>query len=314
MKKSDPKKVVFIDYLKPKNWFVLLLLIIARLIAFFPIKVIQSFGKITGILLYQIPSNRKNVAKKNIELCFPELSKDEQMKLVKDHFICLGMGFFEVFIARWKSEKSIAKVTSIEGLDILQKAVKKNHGVILLSAHFTMLEASAFIGRKSIAPGVPEMIGMYRLGDNSIINRFFRNARLKSVDSLITKFEIKSLIKALKAKKIVWYASDQNFIGKNSIDVNFFGQDAATTPAICRFVEMTDCAVLPYFPKRLENGDYILTVYPEMNNEDCKNPEKFLQHFYDCLESHVLENKEQYYWVHRRFKKQDSQIDPYVNQ
>ena len=125
MKKSDPKKVVFIDYLKPKNWFVLLLLIIARLIAFFPIKVIQSFGKITGKLLYQIPSNRKNVAKKNIELCFPELSKDEQMKLVKDHFICLGMGFFEVFIARWKSEKSIAKVTSIEGLDILQKAVKK---------------------------------------------------------------------------------------------------------------------------------------------------------------------------------------------
>ena len=314
MKKSDPKKVVFIDYLKPKNWFVLLLLIIARLIAFFPIKVIQSFGKITGKLLYQIPSNRKNVAKKNIELCFPELSKDEQMKLVKDHFICLGMGFFEVFIARWKSEKSIAKVTSIEGLDILQKAVKKNHGVILLSAHFTMLEASAFIGRKSIAPGVPEMVGMYRLGDNSIINRFFRNARLKSVDSLITKFEIKSLIKALKAKKIVWYASDQNFIGKNSIDVNFFGQDAATTPAICRFVEMTDCAVLPYFPKRLENGDYILTVYPKMNNEDCNNPEKFLQHFYDCLESHVLENKEQYYWVHRRFKKQDSQIDPYINQ
>ena len=92
------------------------------------------------------------------------------------------------------------------------------------------------------------MVGMYRVGDNSIINRFFRNARLKSVDSLITKFEIKSLIKALKAKKIVWYASDQNFIGKNSIDVNFFGQDAATTPAICRFVEMTDCAVLPYFP------------------------------------------------------------------
>jgi hypothetical protein len=48
---------------------------------------------------------------------------------------------------------------------------------------------------------------------------------------------------------------------------------------------------LPYFPKRLENGDYILTVYPEMNTKDCKNPEKFLQHFYDCLESHVLRIK-----------------------
>lgn len=314
MKNSDPKKVAFIDYLKPKNWFVLLLLMMARLIAFFPIKIIQSLGKSIGMLLYCIPSNRKDIAKKNIQLCFPDLNNEEQSKLVKDHFISLGIGFFEVCIARWKSDQNLAKVTQIEGLDILQKAVMKDSGVVLLSAHFTMLEISAFIGREIIAPGMPEMVGMYRVGSNPIINRFFRNARLKSVDSLVTKFEVKDLIKALKAKKIVWYASDQNFIGKNSVDVSFFGQDAPTTTAICRFVEMTGCTVLPYFPKRLENGDYVLTVYPEMNNEDCKNPEKFLQRFYDCLESHVMDKKEQYYWVHRRFKKQESQINPYVNQ
>ena len=314
MKNSDLKKVAFIDYLKPKNWFVLLLLMMARLIAFFPIKIIQSLGKSIGMLLYCIPSNRKDIAKKNIQLCFPDLNNEEQSKLVKDHFISLGIGFFEVCIARWKSDQNIAKVTQIEGLDILQKAVMKDSGVVLLSAHFTMLEISAFIGREIIAPGMPEMVGMYRVGNNPIINRFFRNARLKSVDSLVTKFEVKDLIKALKAKKIVWYASDQNFIGKNSVNVSFFGQDAPTTTAICRFVEMTGCTVLPYFPKRLENGDYVLTVYPEMNNEDCKNPEKFLQRFYDCLESHVMDKKEQYYWVHRRFKKQESQINPYVNQ
>ncbi len=314
MKNSDPKKVAFIDYLKPKNWFVLLLLMMARLIAFFPIKIIQSLGKSIGMLLYCIPSNRKDIAKKNIQLCFPDLNNEEQSKLVKDHFISLGIGFFEVCIARWKSDQNLAKVTQIEGLDILQKAVMKDSGVVLLSAHFTMLEISAFIGREIIAPGMPEMVGMYRVGSNPIINRFFRNARLKSVDSLVTKFEVKDLIKALKAKKIVWYASDQNFIGKNSVNVSFFGQDAPTTTAICRFVEMTGCTVLPYFPKRLENGDYVLTVYPEMNNEDCKNPEKFLQRFYDCLESHVMDKKEQYYWVHRRFKKQESQINPYVNQ
>ena len=313
MKNSDPKKVAFIDYLKPKNWFVLLLLMMARLIAFFPIKIIQSLGKSIGMLLYCIPSNRKDIAKKNIQLCFPDLNNEEQSKLVKDHFISLGIGFFEVCIARWKSDQNLAKVTQIEGLDILQKAVMKDSGVVLLSAHFTMLEISAFIGREIIAPGMPEMVGMYRVGSNPIINRFFRNARLKSVDSLVTKFEVKDLIKALKAKKIVWYASDQNFIGKNSVNVSFFGQDAPTTTAICRFVEMTGCTVLPYFPKRLENGNYVLTVYPEMNNEDCKNPEKFLQRFYDCLESHVMDKKEQYYWVHRRFKKQESQINPYVN-
>jgi KDO2-lipid IV(A) lauroyltransferase len=176
-----------------------------------------------------------------------------------------------------------------------------------------MLEISAFIGRESIAPGLPDMVGMYRLGSNPIINRFFRNARLKSVHSLVTKFEVKNLIKALKEKKIVWYASDQNFTGKSSVDISFFGQNAPTTPAICRFVEMTDCIVLPYFPERLPNGNYVLTIYPELNNEDCKDPKIFLQRFYQCLESHIMNNREQYYWVHRRFKKEDPQNNPYAN-
>ena len=314
MDNSDPKNVEFRDYLKPNNWLILLLLLIVRVIAFLPIKVMQSLGKMIGYALYFIPSKRKDIAKRNIELCFPDLNEKEQNKLVKKHFVSLGMGFFEVCIARWKSDKSISKVTRIKGLDNLQKAVKKNHGVVLLSAHFTLLEITAFIGREAIAPEMPEMVGMYRLGSNPIINRFFRNARLKSVDSLVTKFEVKNLIKALKKKKIVWYASDQNFIGKNSVNVSFFGQDAPTTPAICRFVEMTGCTVLPYFPERLPNGDYVLTVYPEMNNEGCEDPQKFLQDFYECLESHIVSKKEQYYWVHRRFKKQESQSDPYVNQ
>jgi hypothetical protein len=110
----------------------------------------------------------------------------------------------------------------------------------------------------------------------------------------VTKFEVKSLIKALKEKKIVWYASDQNFIGKNAVNINFFEQEAPTTPAISRFVEMTECSVLPYFPKRLSDGSYSLCIYPEISNEDCTNPENFLQQFYGHLESHIIENKEQF--------------------
>jgi len=313
MDNPDPKKVTPSDYLKPKNWLVIALLVKARFISFLPIKTIQSFGAIVGFILFCIPSKRKDIAKRNIELCFPHLNEKEQIKMVKDHFISLGIGFFEVCIARWKSDQSIAKITQIEGFDILQDAAKKDRGIVLLSAHFTMLESSAFIGRESIAPGLPDMVGMYRVGSNPIINRFFRNARLKSVQSLITKFEVKNLIKALKEKKIVWYASDQNFTGKNSVDISFFGQNAPTTPAICRFVEMTDCIVLPYFPERLPNGNYVLTIYPELNNEDCKDPRVFLQHFYRCLESHIMNNREQYYWVHRRFKKENPQNNPYAN-
>ena len=85
MDNSDPKNVEFRDYLKPNNWLILLLLLIVRVIAFFPIKFLQSLGRIIGYALYFIPSKRKDIAKRNIELCFPDLNEKEQNKLVKKH-------------------------------------------------------------------------------------------------------------------------------------------------------------------------------------------------------------------------------------
>ena len=86
MNNSDQKKVMISDYLKPRNWLVLVCLLIARIITLLPIHAIQSLGKIIGIILHSIPSSRKNIAKKNIDLCFTELSNDERKKLLKNHF------------------------------------------------------------------------------------------------------------------------------------------------------------------------------------------------------------------------------------
>ena len=144
----------------------------------------------------------------------------------------LGIGFLEVGIARWKSNKSLKKIVKVEGIEYLKEAEQKDKGVILMSAHFTLLEITALIAREGITENLPPLVGMYRVGSNPIINRFFRTMRLKSVESLVTKFEIKGLIRALKDKKIVWYASDQSFAGKNAVEVDFFGQQASTTSAI----------------------------------------------------------------------------------
>ena len=312
MKNSNPKNIPLLEYLKPKNWIILVILCFARLILLLPFRLVLLIGYFIGLLLFWIPSKRSNIAKKNIELCFPDLSESGQNTLLKQHFISLGIGFIEVGMVRWKSNSSLKNIVKIEGLEYLSEALKKDKGIVLMSAHFTLLEISALIGRQGFVEGLPPMVGMYRLGSNPFINRFFRNARLKSVESLITKFEVKDMIRALKAKKIVWYASDQSFSGKNSIDINFFGQNAQTNSAICRFVDITDCIVLPYFPKRLPDGEgYELTIYPEIKPKESKNPKEYLEQLYQVLEGHIMSHPEQYYWVHRRFKNDDKLKDPY---
>ena len=245
-------------YFHPKNWIIILVLALTRTLVLLPYPFIVKIGELLGHALYRIPSSRSQVALRNIQLCFPNLSPKEQLNLLRKHFISLGIGFIEVGIARWKSTKKLKQIVQVQGLENLRDAVAKNKGVILLSAHFTLLEISALIGRNDIGMGLPPLVGMFRLGNNPLINRFFRNTRLRSCESLVTKNEVKDLIRALKNKKIVWYAADQSFIGKNAIPVKFFGHEAMGTSAIPVFA-------MPRFKLFLEtNGPWSQLV--ELNN------------------------------------------------
>ena len=309
----EHKKINFHTYLLPTNWIISIVLLKVRLISLLPFNWILKLGHTLGMLLYCIPFKRSTVAMKNIELCFPELSAFEKKKLLKQHFSSLGIGFLEVAMVRWKPTKVLKKLITINGLDHLKNAINKDKGVILMSAHFTSLEVSALIGREEIVPDLPSMVGMYRLGSNAIINQFFREARLRSVESLVTKFEVKSLIQALKEKKIIWYASDQNFSGKNAIELDFFNQKAMTNSSITRFIEMTGCSVLPFFPTRLPNHQgYSLNIYPEIEYTANQDPKEYLIKFYRVLEEHIKKNPEQYYWIHRRFKSNFENKNPYL--
>ena len=300
-------------YFHPKNWIIVLILSLIRLLVLLPYPFIVKIGELLGHVLYRIPSSRSQIALKNIQLCFPNLSSKEQKNLLRQHFISLGIGFFEVGIARWKSTKKLKQIVQVQGLENLRDAVAKNKGVILFSAHFTLLEISALIGRNDIGMGLPPLVGMFRLGNNPLINRFFRNTRLRSCESLVTKNEVKNLIRALKNKKIVWYAADQNFVGKNAIPVKFFGHEAMTNAGITRIAEIAGCPVLPFLPIRLPDGEgYILEVYPEIDAFPSNDPQQDMERMHRFLEAHILKNPEQYYWVHRRFKRRPAEYrDPY---
>ncbi|WP_280530198.1 lysophospholipid acyltransferase family protein [Methylophaga nitratireducenticrescens] len=80
------------------------------------------------------------VAKRNIAMCFPELSKSEQKILLKKTLYSIGMMPFETALSWWAPDKSLAKIVDYDGLEHLQSAVKKGRGVILLTGHFTSME------------------------------------------------------------------------------------------------------------------------------------------------------------------------------
>ena len=103
--------------LRPRYWLLWIALGIWRIVTFMPFPALLIIGSSLGWLLFLLPLRRKMIARRNIEICFPELSKTEQQKLLKDNFINMGIALMEVGMAWWWPKGRLQKLITYDGLE-----------------------------------------------------------------------------------------------------------------------------------------------------------------------------------------------------
>jgi KDO2-lipid IV(A) lauroyltransferase len=282
----------------PRYWPTWLALGILRVFEPLPFPLLVWLGRRVGGLLVRLPLGFVRIARRNLELCLPELSLHEREKILREHFRSLGVGVFETAISWWSSDARILKLTRLEGLENLQAALARGRGAILLSAHFTTLE----IGARAIAARIALSI-MYRPTRNVVLERFLMRNRGLRAKRAIPRDDIRTLITALKSNEPVWYAPDQSYRKKGAEMVQFFHLPAATNTATSRLARMTGAAVLPYFPERLPGSSgYRMVIQPLLENFPTDNPAADARRFNELIEAQVRRVPAQYLWIHRRFK------------
>jgi KDO2-lipid IV(A) lauroyltransferase len=253
-------------------------------------------GALLGALAYHLIPKRKKIAAENISRCFPELSSDQQDRLVHEHFSALGMGVMEVTTSWWASDQAVAKLIRFKGIEYAEEALKQGRGVIMLCAHFTSLNLG---GR-----GVSQRLKMditYRHMNNPVSNAVIRRATIKHHGVSIHREDVKGLIRQLKNNRPVWFAPDQKFRGKASVKADFFGVPAPTNPAVARLAKITGAAVVPHFSKRLPDGTYEVIFFPPLEDFPSGDLVKDTQAMNDIFEKMIRMAPEQYFWVHNRF-------------
>jgi KDO2-lipid IV(A) lauroyltransferase len=264
-----------------------------------PYPILLAMGSGLGLLVYRFPSRRKTIAKRNIELCFPNQSAAENKAMLRANFISIGMAVMEVGIAWWWSKKRFAKLLQFEGLENLSAI--KDRGVMLLGIHYTTLE----IGTAGIS-SVFQMDGMYRAHGNPVYDFLQARGRLKQglgEGMVFERRDVRGTMKALKNGRSLWYGPDQDYGLGQGLFVPFFGIQAATVYATARFAEKTGAAVVPFSHVRLPGAQgYKITVYPAL--EDFPVGDDFVDtsRINKLIEDLVLLQPDQYLWVHRRFK------------
>jgi Kdo2-lipid IVA lauroyltransferase/acyltransferase len=282
----------------PRYWPTWLALGILRVFEPLPFAFLVWLGRRIGGLLARLPLGFVRIARRNLELCFPELALDERERILREHFRSLGIGLFETAISWWSSDARIRRLTQLEGEEHLRAALARGRGAILLSAHFTALE----IGARALCARIPASI-MYRPTRNLVLERFLARNRSRQAKRAIPRDDVRTLITALKNNEPVWYAPDQAYRKKGAEMVQFFHLPAATNTATSRLARMTGAAVLPYFPERLPGSrGYRMMIQPMLENFPTDAPAADARRFNELIEAQVRRSPEQYLWIHRRFK------------
>ena len=287
------------QFLHPRYWPSWLGLLLMRLSVYLPAKLQYRLGLLLGQMMQPFMRSRAKVVRRNLELCFPEMSQEERETLVKSILNNTGMMLIETAVSWWASDKQLFPRVTYDGLEHLEAAKQKGKGVILLTGHFTSME----IGGRLIMLQTPAYV-MFRHLKNPLFNAVMMRSRIYHSEGIVMRDDVRAMLRALRKNKVVWYAPDQDFGPRNSIFAKFFGVTAATVPATARMVKMTGAQVVPFVPKRNEDGSYHIQIFPAWQDYPSDDDVADAQRINDWLESQIRLMPEQYFWLHRRFKTQ----------
>ena len=286
------------SYWGPRYWPVWLGMGLLRLICLLPHRLALAAGRIFGRIAHAVGGSRRAIVRRNIGLCFPELSPDERDALAYEHFKALGMTLIEMGLGRWASDRHLQSITKLHGIEHVQKALDSGRGVILLSAHFTTLE---IMGRV-LSLNMPPFDAVFRRNRSEFMTELQRTGRERSAETTIEKRDVKKVVRSLRNKRAIWYAPDQSYNRKGSEVIPFFGIPAMHTTATSTLARLGNAVVIPFFPRRLKDSTYELILLPAFEDFPGADPVADTKRYIDLLEQHVRSCPEQYFWIHRKFK------------
>lgn len=286
--------------LHPRYWITWLGIGILYLVVLLPYPVLNFLGTNLGRLSMRFLRSRVDIARRNIELCFPDMPAADRQALLLHNFESVGMGLMETGMAWFWPDWRIKKWFAVSGLEHIDQALHDKRGVLLIGIHFLTLELGARIFG-IYNPG----IGVYRPNDNRLLDWLQTYGRMRSNKSMLDRKDIKGMIRALKNNDIIWYAPDHDYGPRASVFAPLFAVDkAATTRGSYMLIRTSHPAVIPFVPRRLPNRrGYEMVILPDASdNMPLSDELATAARMNQIVEEGILLAPEQYMWLHRRFK------------
>jgi KDO2-lipid IV(A) lauroyltransferase len=268
-------------------------------------KRITSIGGVLGLFIYGIDVRHRRIVRRNLKFVYSEWPPERVKKISKRIFQNLGITFLEICQLVCFTSDDILDKVKIRGQEHLLNAMHNNKGVILISAHLGNWEIVPLFWplyfKKSITVVARQIL-------NKIVNRWIHELRTRFGSRIIYKdIALPEMTRTLRQGKILAILIDQGTKSSLGVKNKFFNKLVTATPAAALLAMRCNSPVLPGFCTRNADGTFTITLEPPLILKRTGNLSADLrsntQLMTDAIEKAVRKYPEQWFWVHKRWRK-----------
>lgn len=276
-----------------------------RCLSLLPYRLVAKTGEALGSALYRIPGKRRHILQTNLRLCFPEKSSFEREELARNTFRHVIRSYLERGFQWYGSAEKTSKLVSLDSA--IELADSYDQPTIFLGFHFAAIEAGC-VAYSTLHP----VASVYTPMSSVMANRIALEQRSRfGVDMISRNDSARRILKVLKTGKPVMLAADMDFGLRDSVFVPFFGVPACTLTSVSRLASVSGARVVPFVTEVLPDYQgYCLRIFKPLKNYPSGDVTADALHMNQFLETQVRQLPDQYYWVHRRFKRRPAGESP----
>ena len=254
---------------------------------------------------------RREVVEAHVAMAFPDIGRDEVTRIAKAAYAHLGQTVIETaLLPSLRREQILDLVEEVVGWDVVERAMALGGGVILVTGHLGNWELG---GAYIAARGMP-VAAIVRHMANPRFDRYLNTTRASlGVLVLYDDEAVRGTPRVLRQGYLTAFLADQGVRGLASTFVPFFGRLAKTPRGPAVFALRLRTPIIFGSAIRQPSGRYRLTFesVPVSETGDREHDvDTIVARYTEALERAIRIAPEQYFWHHRRWKRQPPGTPP----
>ncbi len=268
-----------------------------------PLSYLTRIGYFVGVLIYILDYRHRRIVRRNLSFALPGKNSFFSLRMMSiKTFAHMGASFIEPIKLMGISKEEIKKYFQLDSstLELLQNICSPPYGVIMITAHIGAWEWLPFLINAYFRPSTVVGQPLKNIYLNKVVKKF---RSMWGTTVLPKKGALKGLMKALRNGEIIGLVVDQAVKPEEGIEVRLFNKRTLFTSVMVTLAKRYNTPILPIFCIRERPGLFKIAVYSPILVKNEADTRMILQRVVNTIEDIILRYPEQWFWVHKRWKK-----------